>query len=115
MTLFDLFLHSNVIKMPATFASGAGLYLLVKKYPWIFDVVGYLLALGIFISFLFNIGEVYPYRIFYKRAFFFFGDGITTILVLFFAYAVASEKKMLSIVTAGAIFMSGGKISLIRL
>ena len=112
MTLFDLFLHSNVIKMPSTFASGAGFYLLVKKYPYIFDIVGYLLTLGIFISFLFNIGEVYLYSIFYKRAFFFFGDGITTILVLFFSYAVTSGKKMLSIVTAGSIFMSGGKISL---
>jgi len=56
MILLEAFLNSNIIQMLATFASGAGLYLLVNKYPWIFDVVGDLLASGIFISFLFNIG-----------------------------------------------------------
>jgi len=115
VTLVEAVFSSNLVQLAATFASGAGLYVLCQRYRNIFNLVGYFLSLGIFFSFLFNVGEVYPYSDYYKRAFFFFGDDVTTIIILFFCYAVLSGNTLLAILLAASIFLSGGKVSLILL
>lgn len=115
MTLVEAVFSFNLVQLAATFASGAGLYVLCQRYRNIFNLVGYFLSLGIFFSFLFNVGEVYPYSDYYKRAFFFFGDDVTTIIILFFCYAVLSGNTLLAILLAASIFLSGGKVSLILL
>jgi len=108
--MIESIFNSNLFQMALTFSSGFILYILVRKYPLILDVIGYLLWFGIFISFLFNLGEVYNYTHYYKRAFFVFGDEITTVIIMFFCYAVLSNKKLLSVFSAAAIVLSGGKI-----
>lgn len=115
MLIIAAILHSNLVQLFLTFFCGILLYVLFHFYKSIFNFIGYLLSFGILLSFLFNIGEVYPYSYFYKRAFFFFGDQITTIIVLFFCYSVLRNDRYLSIFTALAIFLSGGKASIIFL
>lgn len=115
MALIDTVLNSNLVQMAATFACGAGFYVLVKRCRSVLSYVGYIITFGILFSFLFNIGEVYTYSDYYKRAFFIFGDGVTTVIVLFFCYAVLSDNKILSILTAVSIILSGGKISFVLL
>jgi len=91
--MLETILSSNLFRLTATFASGGVLFLMIKRYPPAFDLAGYLFSIGIFFSFLFDLGEVHQYSIFYKRAFFYYGDGITTILVLFFPTRWCYEKK----------------------
>lgn len=106
---------SNLVQLTATFVSGTALYGLFQRHHRFLNVLAYLVSGGILLSFLFNIGEIYSYSAYYKRAFFVFGDDITTILALFFCYAVLSQNRLLLAFTGSSIVMSGGKISLILL
>lgn len=115
MTLIETVFSSNLVRLCATFASGAGLYFLCHRYQKIVNLVGYLLSFGIFFSFLFNVGEVYAYSDYYKRAFFVFGDDVTTVIILFFCYNVLIGNTILSILLAASIFLSGGKVSFVLL
>lgn len=115
MSSVETVFSSNLIQLIATFIGGAVLYLVCQRYQKIFKLIGYFFSFGIFFSFLFSVGEVYTYSDYYKRAFCFFGDDITTVLLLFFCYAVLSGYTVFSVVLISAIFLSGGKISLILL
>jgi len=115
MIMIDTILSSNIVHMAITFLWGVGLYLLSKRYQPLVSFIGYVLSFGVIFSFIFEVGEVYAYSYFYKRAFFYYSDEITTILILFFCYAVLSEKRILSFLTAMSIFLSGGKVSLVLL
>lgn len=64
---------------------------------------------------MFNIGEYYSYHFLYKRAFYIFGDNITTALIPIFLWSILSNRKALSLLSATAMVMSGGKVSLILL
>jgi hypothetical protein len=115
VTVIEAIFNSNLFQMAITFLSGFVLYVLFRKYRCILDLAGYLLSFGIFFSFIFNIGEIYNYTDYYKRAFFVFGDEITTVIVMFFCYVVLSDKKLLSVFTAASIIMSGGKTGFLLL
>lgn len=116
MITIETLLRSNLVQLVATFASGMGLYIIFLRYEnIIFTLVGYLLSFGIFFSFLFNVGEVYPYGDFYKRAFFIFGDNVTTIIILYFCFAILFGNNILSILLAASTILSGGKISFVLL
>lgn len=77
--------------------------------------VAWLASLFVFVSFLFDVGEVYNYSDWYKRAFWYFGDDLTTWLTPLFLYAVLMSRRTLSGCLAGAVFMSGGRMGLLLL
>jgi hypothetical protein len=112
MMILETLYSSNLVQLAATFASGVGLAAVVHRYPRVLSFLSYMIGFGIFFSFFFNMGEVYQYTPYYKRAFFIYGDSITTVLVVLFCYAVLSGKEALSYVTAASVLMSGGKISI---
>lgn len=96
-----------------TFAFGAFLYFV---NVWRGIVIGTtIVSAGIVLSFVLLVGEVYVYSDTYRRAFFIFGDEVTTVLSFSFLYSFAARKKWLSILTLTAILMSGGRVSLILL
>ncbi|MEP3475806.1 MAG: hypothetical protein ABJN57_06280 [Hyphomicrobiales bacterium] len=104
--------ESNIIKLAFTFS--IGLFLSVMPYQVIIKkIFFFILFVGIAISFLFNVGEVYIYGENYKRAFFYFSDEITTVLALGWLLFVTKGWVKLSIITALAVFLSGGKISIL--
>lgn len=115
MSIIDAIIGSNLVQMIATYLFGAMLYFLFRHYRSIFVAAGYFVAIGIIISFLCGIGEVYSYSQYYRRAFFVYGDDITTVIVLFFLFSVVSKNELLGVATSAAMFMSGGKISFILL
>ena len=71
MSLIETVFSSNLVQLTATFATGAGLYLLCRYNKKIFILMAYILALGIFFGFLFNVGEVYSYSSYSKEYFLF--------------------------------------------
>ena len=105
---------SNLIQTFATFLLGFLLYLILQNQR-VFSALALIFSLGIFLSFLFDIGEVYSYTYLYKRAFFVFGDDITTVLIFLFLYSASLNKKNISILSISAVFMSGGKVSYVLL
>lgn len=69
----------------------------------------------VFYSFLMEVGEVYSYSGWYKRAYWYFGDDLTTWMSPLFLYAVMKRWIALAACIAGALFMSGGRIGLLLL
>jgi hypothetical protein len=96
-----------------TFFFGAILYFLGARL--LIVIAAIILSAGIVLSFVFAVGEVYIYSDTYRRAFFVFGDSVTTLLIFGFLYAFATKKKWLSALTLTAIWMSGGRISFLLL
>ena len=115
MDFFTAIFSSNLVQLCETAFFGSLFFLLARTYKFTLSLAGYLIASGIVFSFLFNEGEVYTYNDQYRRAFFVFGDGITTVLVFFFCYALVSNKKILALATSISILLSGGKISILLL
>ncbi|WP_102022010.1 hypothetical protein [Rhizobium sp. TH135] len=60
-----------------------------------------------------DVGEVYSYSEYYKRAFWYFGDDLTTWLAPLYLFSVLRRQRLLAIGLAGAAFLSGGRIGLI--
>ena len=96
-----------------TFFFGVFLYFLNVRRGIIIATT--VISAGIVLSFILLVGEVYVYSDTYRRAFFTFGDEVTTVLSFGFLYAFAAKKKWLSILTLTAIFMSGGRVSMFLL
>lgn len=71
------------------------------------------LFVGLLTSFLFNVGEVYTYSEYYKRAFFYFSDEITTVVALGWLIFIVKRELKLAMLMAIAVLLSGGKISII--
>lgn len=99
----------------ATAALGALSYLFVARWPVIIAVVGYIVAALLTVSFLLHVGEVYNYSNLYRRAFFHFGDDVTTWITPIFMWAVLSRRRFLAVAVACGILFSGTKISLVLL
>lgn len=113
MTLVADILSSNAVQLALTFSFGASLCLLpVRK---VVLGVGVMFAVGVFISFFFLVGEVYIYSDSYRRAFLIFGDSITTVLGFLFLYSIAAKRNSIALLAISAVFMSGGKASIILL
>ncbi len=113
MALMVQLLDSNIVQLILTFLFGVALYFLNIRL--IIIVTTTVLSLGIFISFLLDVGEVYVYSDFYRRAFFIFEDDIGTVIAFGFLYAFVAKKYALSIISLSAVMMSGGKASIILL
>lgn len=109
--LFDL-LSSNALRILTTVLAGGALYLLARRVPLVIAVIGLTSSALLAASFLLDIGEVYNYSSYYKRAFWYFGDDVTTWLGAIFVWAVLSRQRGLSLFLAMGILFSGTKISL---
>ena len=107
----EYLLSSNLIQTFLTFMAGLVLCFGIQKKPTLLTWVTVFVSSGIFFSFLFDIGEVYSYNFSYKRAFLFFGDDISTVLIFLFLCSMALGKKYTSAFCMSAIFLSGGKVS----
>lgn len=105
---------SNVVQILAL-CSVASLFSLVPQRFWLLLWAGVLCCLLVLFSFIFDIGEVYSYSDFYKRGFWYLGDDVTTWLVPMFIYCILSKRTVCGCLTAGAIFMSGGRIGMVLL
>ena len=108
MALFE----SNIVQLAMTAGFGSVLFLLAQRFSWLVAAIGYILSAGIILSALFDVGEVYIYSDYYRRAFFYYTDGVTTLIVFVFLWAIITQNRLLAGMAAAAIFLSGGKISL---
>ena len=106
-------LNSNIIQLGMTALFGAGLYLILSKFPVLIKFLIYLICCGIILSALFNIGEVYIYSDFYKRAFFYFTDDITTILMVCLMWSLWRRNHFTAGIVSIAMFLSGGKVAFV--
>lgn len=113
MTLVADILSSNAVQLVLTFSFGASLCLLPVRTVVL--ATGTMFAVGVFISFFFLVGEVYIYSDLYRRAFLIFGDSITTVLGFLFLYSIAAKRNIIALLSISAVFMSGGKASIILL
>ena len=109
--LFDL-LSSNALRILIAALTGGALYLLAQRLPIVISVIGFATSALLTASFLLDIGEVYNYSSYYKRAFWYFGDDVTTWLGAIFVWAVLSRQRVLSLALAMGILFTGTKISL---
>ncbi len=106
---------SNAAQIATTFLVGGVLYIVFRNVNVILLVIGLFISIMIMISFILEIGEYYSYSYFYKRSFYLFGDSITTAMIPIFLWGALSRRRILSIITASAIVLSGGKIGIILL
>ena len=113
MALINELLDSNAIQLILTVAFGAILYFC--KIRLIIVVTAITLCVGIVLSFLLVVGEVSTYSSLYRRAFFIFGDDVTSVINFGFLYVFARRKIGLSLFLLLSIFLSGGKASIILL
>lgn len=82
---------------------------------WLFCFLGIMIPLLISISFIFNVGEVYQYTDYYKRAFGFFSDEIPYVLILFALVFLLSDSFFYTSFALLAILMCGSKMALMCL
>jgi hypothetical protein len=117
MLFFGSMLHLLSVRLVLvlwlTFFFGAILYFLSARLVIVIAAV--VLSAGIALSFVMLVGEAYVYNDAYRRAFFIFGDAVSTLLIFGFLYAFATKKVWLSVLALAATFMSGGKVSLVLL
>ena len=111
MALFE----SNIVQLAMTAGLGGVLFLLEQRVSWLVAAIGYILSAGIILSALFAVGEVYIYSDYYRRASFYYSDAVTTVIGFVFLWAIITQNRLLAGLSAAAIFLSGGKISLILL
>lgn len=109
--LFDL-LSSNALRILITALAGGVLYLLARRLPIAISAIGFATSALLAASLLLDIGEVYNYSSYYKRAFWYFGDDVTTWLGPLFVWAVLSRQRILGVALAMGILFSGTKISM---
>lgn len=86
-------------------------YPLLRRNVLIF--VSAAIAVLVTFSALLDVGEVYSYAEYYKRAFWYFGDDVTTWIAPLFLLSVLMRQHLLSVGMAGAAFLSGGRIGLL--
>lgn len=110
----DLF-SSNIVQLALVSSAGAltGAALLWRRWLWPVALLTLLISGLIFYSFLFNVGEVYQYNYYYKRAFYFIGDDIATALALLTAVALYLKPRVIFYIAMTALVMTGGKTALI--
>lgn len=106
-------IESNIFGIFTTCTLGCALYFAYRLYTKSLDVLGWIFALGIIASSLLNWGEVYAYSEWYRRAFFFYGDDVTTVVAFFALYASWRSRIALAAVSFVALTVSGGKAPLV--
>ena len=109
------FASSNAVQLAGTAAAGLLAYMAAARWPALLALLGYAAAALLAVSFVLDVGEVYSYSDFYKRAFSVLGDDVTTWLTPLMLWAVLSRRRMLAFAVACAILFSGTKISLLLL
>jgi hypothetical protein len=67
----------------------------------------------IIVSFTLNIGEVLQYDDYFKRAFYFFGDGINIILIFLFFVLLVDKNPIYSLLSFIAFLMALGKVAIV--
>ncbi|MBB2670674.1 UNVERIFIED_ORG: hypothetical protein GGE44_000215 [Rhizobium esperanzae] len=105
--------ESNAVQMLLVSFAGVIAYGIYTFRPWLLALAGVVVAILIHFSFLFDVGEVYSYSDFYKRAFWYFGDDVTTCLAAAYIWSLLSRRPKLGCVLATAILLSGGRIGII--
>ncbi len=113
--MLEQVVSSNAVQLMATAAMGGLSYLFVARWPVIIVLAGYMVAALLTVSFLFQVGEVYNYSDLYRRAFFHFGDDVTTWLTPIYIWAVLEKRRFLAVAVACGILFSGTKISIFLL
>ncbi|MBB3353303.1 hypothetical protein FHT70_003249 [Rhizobium sp. BK049] len=106
-------IESNAVQMLLVSFGGVIAYGIYNFRPWLLALAGVVVALLIHFSFLFDVGEVYSYSDFYKRAFWYFGDDVTTCLAAVYIWSLLSRRPKLGCVLATAILLSGGRIGIV--
>ncbi|MBX4920020.1 hypothetical protein HJA76_09900 [Rhizobium bangladeshense] len=106
-------IESNAVQMLLVSFAGVIAYGFYNFRPWLLAFAGVVVAVLIHFSFLFDVGEVYSYSDFYKRAFWYFGDDVTTCLAAAYIWSLLSRRPKLGCALATAILLSGGRIGVI--
>jgi len=109
------FASSNAVQLAGTAAAGLLAYMAAARWPALLALLGYAAAALLAASFVLDVGEVYSYSDFYKRAYSVLGDDVTTWLTPLMLWAGLSRRRMLAFAVACAILFSGTKISLVLL
>ncbi|MBY3469295.1 hypothetical protein HFN80_35985 [Rhizobium laguerreae] len=103
-------IESNAVQTLLVSFAGVVAYGAYRCRPWLVAFVGFIVAGLLAFSFLFDVGEVYSYSDFYKRAYWFFGDDVTTCLTAVYIWSLLSRRPKLGCAVATAILLSGGRI-----
>jgi hypothetical protein len=106
-------IESNAVQTLLVSFAGVVAYGAYRYRPWLVAFVGFIVAGLLAFSFLFDVGEVYSYSDFYKRAYWFFGDDVTTCLTAVYIWSLLSRRPKLGCAVATAILLSGGRIGII--
>lgn len=106
-------LESNAVQLLLTATVGVGLYFFNVRR--LILASGAIAAVGIYLSFVFMLGEVYNYSDHYRRAFFVFSDNVSSVFLFAFSCAFAMRRLAVATMCIAAMLMSGGKVSLILL
>ncbi|WEA60689.1 hypothetical protein PO860_02065 [Rhizobium sp. BJ04] len=106
-------IESNAVQTLLVSFAGVVAYGAYRYRPWLVAFVGFIVAGLLAFSFLFDVGEVYSYSDFYKRAYWFFGDDVTTCLTAVYIWSLLSRRPKLGCTVATAILLSGGRIGII--
>lgn len=107
--------ESNILRILFVLGLSSAAYFLVARFSVILIVLSVVVFLAIVFSALFDVGEVYSYSDYYKRAFWYFGDDLTTWIVALFFLAIFARQHTLSVCLASAALLSGGRIGLLLL
>lgn len=93
--------------------AGTGALLRLTRYQSILVVASWAINLGVLLSLLLQVGEVYFYSDYYARAFFFYGDEVSTLAAFSFLFAIATNRQWLALLAFTALVTSGGKAAFI--
>lgn len=104
-------LESSLLKIFLVLAAA------VLVYPFLSRVLLVCLSTAVaglvMFSALLDVGEVYSYSDYYKRAYWYFGDDLTTWLAPLFFICLLTRHRVLSVGVASAAFLSGGRVALV--
>ncbi len=114
-SMLSLISSSNATQIAISILFGGLMYFCASFKQKIIDISIIFVFFMIIVSFLLDIGEVYRYSGIYKRAYWYFGDDITTIISVFAIYYVIAEKKYMVFLAILSMFLSGGKVAILLL
>lgn len=106
---------SNMIQIFLVLSFGIVFYLFIFRSLLLVFALSLGVVAMIGVSALLDVGEVYSYSDYYKRAYWYFGDDVTTWLAPLFFICVLTRHHTLSVGLASAAVLSGGRIALLLL
>jgi len=115
--ILERIVTSNLVLICFTFLAGMSCSLLIRHDYFLnfAKVASVFIAFFLGFSFLFNVGEVYQFSEFYKRAFFLFGDGVGGALLFLIFLSVFYKNNIYFYILVAALAMTVSKISFILL